>query len=617
MNRAKKDMPVGVPGNLFVCQDEIRQTEFIGKQLKNGKLKVTGWNGDCCYYNGRFCSLHFVEEQLKKSFPITKLKMQWVKDKIVLFYASKKEIEVSEQKAFLKKWIPSFYPEIQWNASTEEALKQTTFQNLLKRRKRNSKKEPLVLTEQQEKILNLWKSILGIEELDVDDNFFDVGGNSALFVQMLARVTEEMERELPLMKLMEHATLRSFFAFLEQNEKVENVTFEEIIEQDIMEKPYLTNLGEAKEAVENGKSILLTGANGFLGCFLLKELLEQSQADIYCLIRAEGEKEAYKRLFDAMCYYRLEKFLDCERIHPVIGDLGKDQFGLEEEYYWELCEKVDMVVHSGAVVNFVYNYEMLRNENVIGTGRILKFASTKKIKPVHFISSIAIFGVGAKETEVDEMFPLNISELPRSGYNQTKWAADVLVNNARKAGLPCNIYRVGNVCGDSVNGICQTKDFIWMLFKVGIEMQTFAEYYRLPFAMTPVDCVANSIVGLVLHGKQNENYHVMSGKSVIYQQLLEWIRSFGYQFDIVEFEEWVEMVRKYTRTLGNSRFQSIPAVIGVKENVADDFQFVRYNNTKTIEELKQVGIEIVDLDERIFHKHLTHFRESGFIHEKE
>lgn len=617
MNRAKKDMPVGVPGTVFVCQEEMAQTEFTGKRLKNGRIKITGWNGDCCYHNGRFCSLHYVEEQIKRNFPITKLKIQWVKDKIVLFYAAQSEIEDSEQKAFIEKCIPAFYPVIEWNATTEEILKQTTFQNLLRKRKRNYGKEPLVLTEKQKEIADLWKRILGCEDLGVDDNFFDAGGNSALFVQMLAEAAEKMNRELPMMKLMEHATLRSFFEFLDQNIVVEDITLEEAVEQDIETEPYLTNMKEAKKASEICQNILLTGANGFLGCFLLKELLEQSNATIYCLIRGKEEKDAYQKLFDAMCYYKLDGYLDYERIRLVIGDLGEEQFGLEEECYHVLCEEIDMVVHSGAVVNFVYNYEMLRNENVAGTGRILGFASTKKIKPVHFISSIAIFGVGAKSTEVDEDFPLNINELPRSGYNQTKWAADVLVSNARKAGLPCSIYRVGNICGDSVNGVCQTRDFIWMLFKVGIEIHTFAEYYRLPFAMTPVDCVANSVIRLALHGNSSENYHVMSQHSVIYQQLLEWVRSFGYQFDIVGFEDWVEMVRKYTRTLGDAKFQSIPAVIGVKEDVADDFQFIRYNNTKTFEKVKELGGEIIPLNENIFHKHLTCFRESGFIQEKE
>lgn len=622
MNRSQKDMPVGIPEALYVCRERNEKTEFVGKRLADGKIVITGWMQGYCYDGGRLCSLRFIEQQVKQSLPVTKLKIQYENQKIIIFFSSEKEITEHDVEQFVKTKVPSFYPELEWNYEEEDVITQTTFQNLLKRRRipgmlKKNVLEKIELTGQQKEIAQVWKNILKLPEISIDDNFFDIGGNSALFVQMLAQVTDITQKEVSMMKLMEQATLRNYFKFLEEDGAAEAISLHDIVEQDIKAEPYLENLKEAEEGSGEVKTVFLTGANGFLGCFLLKELLTQTDAAVYCLIREKDEKHAYQKLFDAMCYYKLDVYMDAKRIIPLCGDLGKEHFGIPAQVYETLCEKVDVIVHSGAVVNFVYNYEMLKNENVIGTGRILEFASTKKVKPVQFISSMAIFGVGKKSSAVDEDFPLDVNDLPRSGYNQTKWAADALVGNARKLGLPCNIYRVGNVCGDSVNGVCQTRDFIWMLFKVGIEMKKFPEYYRLPFAMSTVDSMARSVIQLALaeNKKAGDNYHIMSGVTVIYQQLLEWVKTYGFDFSISGFQEWVELVRKYTRKL-SAKFQSIPSVIGVQEDVADDFAFIQYDNTKTLNAVEQLGGKILPLSEEVFHKHLEHFEEINFIHAK-
>lgn len=621
MNRSLKAMPQGVPEALYVQQERPIKTEFVGKRLPDGKIYITGLAKGYCFYRGRLCSVQMLEQQIKEKLSVSKVKAQFHEGKIVIFYAKTKAVSENEIKEFVERKVPAFYPELEWNQETEDMIMQTTFRNLLKRKKACISYEPIEMTPQRREIMEVWKEILNLKEISVDVNFFDIGGNSALFVQMLARVTDITKKEVSMMKLMEHATLRKYYEYLEEDMAEEDISLHDIVEEDIKAETYLTNIKEAKKLNKNVdfsiRNVLLTGASGFLGCFLLKELLEQTDAAIYCLIRERDEKCAYQKLFDAMCYYKLDAFMDSKRIIPLPGDLGKEQFGLSDEIYESLCESVDMIIHSGAVVNFVYHYEMLKNENVVGTGRILQFASTKKIKPVHYISSMAIFGVGKKAGIVDEGYTLDLDDLPRSGYNQTKWAGDVLINNARTIGLPCNVYRVGNVCGDSINGVCQTRDFIWMLFKVGIEMKKFPEYYRLPFAMSTVDSIARSIVQLAIAQADTEgdNFHVMSGTTVIYQQLLDWVKTYGFDFTMNGFQDWVELVQIYTKKL-SVKFQSIPSVIGIQEDVADDFEFIQYDNQKTRKRIEELGGKILPLSEEIFHKHLNHFEEINFIQAK-
>src|SRR4029453_521432 len=128
--------------------------------------------------------------------------------------------------------------------------------------------------------------------------------------------------------------------------------------------------------------ILLTGATGFLGAFLLHELLEKTRADIYCLVRCTDEEEGRARLLASLEGYLPGIRQEVSRIIPVPGDLSQSQLGLTTEEFQMLAGKVDAIYHSAAMVNWVYSYEQLKPSNVNGIREILKLASQVKIKPL-------------------------------------------------------------------------------------------------------------------------------------------------------------------------------------------------------------------------------------------
>ncbi|MEM6852435.1 MAG: SDR family oxidoreductase, partial [Pseudomonadota bacterium] len=199
------------------------------------------------------------------------------------------------------------------------------------------------------------------------------------------------------------------------------------------------------EEAANPKRVFLTGATGFLGAYLMRELTEKTNAQIHCLVRAKSAEAGKQRLLG-----NLEKFnIPSEAIAPRLvvepGDLGAPLFGLPEERYNELAETVDVVLHNGAAVHLTQHYDLMRGPNVEGTRTMLHFAGLGRMKPTAVISTVGLFDTPELEelpaiTETDG--PRDPGRLP-NGYAQSKWAGERMVEMACALGIPAATLRVG------------------------------------------------------------------------------------------------------------------------------------------------------------------------------
>ena len=700
-NAAGVPMPLGVPGIVYAQNDAYQnanewKTYLQGKRTEDGILTITGLLDNLFFYKGHLCSLNYLEEQLVKYDSSIKVKMKYENGTIIILYAGTEDFDWLQKLEFEKKYVPAFYPELNWVLQKSKIFEKNNFNKLWKMNRipdsnhikkieaivnnvcpgvchvdvftednsvvlrisldeqvngtdnsqiyqqldnevciyfekynvlvdnliiragqkeeyRVSINDKYQLTEEQNDVLNIWKDVLGCDEIGLDDSFYDLGGNSALFVQLVSKLSSYRKKDIPVAKLMGIATVRSSFKVLEMDGISIDILQEERILKDTIPDPYLKNAEDARVSEETSyNNILLTGANGFLGTYILKELISKTNAKIYCLTRGQNKEHAFKRIMDSMIHYKQEQYMDKNRVIPVVGDFGKEHLGLDEANYNELCELIDVVIHNGACANFVYSYEMLENDNVTGTGRILEFASTKKKKAVQFISSVAIYGPLKKDAVVDEEYPLMIEELPRIGYARSKWAADSLVLNARDV-VPSNTFRIGNVVGDGVNGICQSKDFWWILIKFGIEMKKFPKYYKVPFPLCTIDSVADAIVRIVMNKGTGHTYHMISDKFIMYDQMLEWLKADGFEFEIINYYDWIACMREHAKTLDNAIFSSVPDVIDVEEDLDAEVDFINTDNSFTRNTVEELGGHIQELDEEIFRKHIEYFIESKFI----
>ena len=251
------------------------------------------------------------------------------------------------------------------------------------------------------------------------------------------------------------------------------------------------------EVTSSANSILLTGATGFLGAFILVELLQQTTADIYCLIRADDINLARQKLKNSLESYFLVEKVDFKRIVIILGDLAKPRFNLSPEKYQELAVKIDTIYHNGALVHHASPYSLLKTTNVLGTKEILRLACQQKIKPVHFISTISVFNINnlSQVTVIREKDNIEQFDPPLGGYSQSKWVAEKLVSIAGDRGLPVKIYRLGPIFGSSDTGAFNTNDFLYRLM-IGYVHLGSAPTGELLLDILPVDYASKAIVYL-------------------------------------------------------------------------------------------------------------------------
>src|SRR5262249_25698255 len=147
------------------------------------------------------------------------------------------------------------------------------------------------------------------------------------------------------------------------------------VELDPSIRPESTELGDLSDP----RAVVLTGATGFLGAFLLRELLDRTQATVHCLVRAESAALARTRLLDNLWTLRLGDLPE-ERIVAVPGDLAEHRWGLSERDFRALAKEAEAVYHCGAWVNFTYPYPTLKPANVGGTVEALRLAALSRAK---------------------------------------------------------------------------------------------------------------------------------------------------------------------------------------------------------------------------------------------
>jgi thioester reductase-like protein len=293
------------------------------------------------------------------------------------------------------------------------------------------------------------------------------------------------------------------------------------------------------EPIPEPTHVFLTGATGFLGAFLLHELLQQTQADIYCLVRCSNLGEGQQRIQSNFESYLPSSEYQSSRIIPVAGDLSQPLLGLSAQQFATLAGKTEAIYHNGAAVNWIYSYNKLKSTNVLGTQEVLRLASHTKVKPVHFVSSLSVFPlVGNNGKVIREQDTIDHGGVLYGGYTQSKWVAEKLVTIARSKGLPIAIYRPGLIIGDSQTGAWNTDDFMSRMIKSWVELKGMP-YLDGATDMTPVDYVSRAIVHLSKSKRSlGKVFHLSNPRRVHGRELISWIRSFGYPIEYMPYEQW-------------------------------------------------------------------------------
>ncbi|MGW1957724.1 thioester reductase domain-containing protein [Streptomyces sp. NPDC001920] len=243
------------------------------------------------------------------------------------------------------------------------------------------------------------------------------------------------------------------------------------------------------------RRVLLTGATGFLGSHMLLDLLRHSDAHVHCLVRAADEEAAVARLGEALKSYALPWSSEVRRRITVLpGDIRHPRLGLAEDVWHTLAHELDSVVGVAAAVDFLRGYQSLRAGNVLGALTLAELAATGRPKPLHHISSIAVFNeVGIPSMGEDD--PLAHVDRLVAGYDQTKWTAEVALRRARDHGLVVTALRPGGIGGHTRTGAYNPQDLSSGLISAFGRFRTVPAFRHLNAA--PVDWVSRVAVAAV------------------------------------------------------------------------------------------------------------------------
>src|SRR5580692_8806479 len=416
------------------------------------------------------------------------------------------------------------------------------------------------------------KELLKDKGADMLARQVDIGLIQRVSVADLFRLAEQLERapEEALVMLRQ-----SLAAFREEQRTAEQLMmrndtkliFEPPAPQLVPEIPILDH-------------VLLTGGTGFIGPFLVKSLLEQTSANIHVLVRASDELQGKQRLRAAMESMGpspaglMEMFET--RVVPVCGDLGQRDLALTPESWDFLANEIDTVFHNGATVNYLLNYDRMRDANVLGTNEVLRLAFEGRRKSFNYVSTTFIFGWAVKKVLYETDFNKDM-ELLDFGYSQSKWVSEQVVMDAGRRGLTTRIFRPALV-SPSINGGGNNFDIavrlVAFMVNHGIGVDALNQV-----SFVPADITANNIVFISdTATTENQTYHVVRDDYANMLDITSLItKATGRQFDVFSLPEFVpELIRRCRKE--DLLFPLLDFLVNSVDNISS-MEFKRYDSS--------------------------------------
>ncbi|GBE65930.1 acyl-CoA synthetase [Mycobacterium sp. MFM001] len=446
-------------------------------------------------------------------------------------------------------------------------------------------------------------ALLGASTSDVspDAHFTDLGGDSLSALTFGNLLREIFDVDVPVGVIVSPASdLQSIAAYIEGERRgSKRPTFASVHDRDAVEvhakdltlDKFLDaetlaaarNLPRANHEV---RTVLLTGATGFLGRYLALEWLERMDlvdGKVIALVRAKDDAAARERLdktFDSgdpelLAHYQE---LAADHLEVIAGDKGEANLGLDQQTWQRLADTVDLIVDPAALVNHVLPYSELFGPNALGTAELIRIALTTKKKPYTYVSTIGVGdqiapGKFTEDADVRVMSPTRaINDGYANGYGNSKWAGEVLLREANDlCGLPVAVFRCDMILADTTYaGQLNLPDMftrmMLSLVATGIAPKSFYELdadgnrQRAHYDGLPVEFIAEAISTL---GAQNveafQTYHVMNpyDDGIGMDEYVDWLIEAGYPVQrIDDYREWVQRFETSLRALPEKQRQA-------------------------------------------------------------
>jgi len=473
----------------------------------------------------------------------------------------------------------------------------------------------------EETVAGIWMEVLNLPRVDVHDDFFEQGGHSLTATRLIYGLRKAFGVDLPLRTLFAGPTVTALAEAIGELKKgpaasaLPVITREELAAEAILDPAIqgpFTPLPLAGEG-SGVRALLLTGATGFLGSFLLRELLRQfPTAQVHALVRGANEAAARRKLVASLEKFNLWDDSLTGRIRIVNGDLGRPLLGLSRPEFDRLAQEIDAIYHNGAFVNLFYAYSTLKPANVLGTQEVLRLAAVGRVKPVHYVSTTGVFfsAGGPPLDSVDEGTPLTAVSGLMGGYAQSKWVAEQLVHLAGERGLPVTVYRPGRIGGHSRTGLGNPDDLVFRILRGSMQLGA-APLLDMEVEMSPVDYVSGALVHLSRQPESaGKTFHLVNPRVAAWNELLDWIDVQGRPLRRLAWTEWQNELRHAAERSADNVLYPLLPVLTAGESAEDDAHAPRIECARTQAALAGSGIDCPRLDAGLLSLYLDRLQAS-------
>lgn len=433
----------------------------------------------------------------------------------------------------------------------------------------------------ERRLAEVWAGQLGISSVAREDNFFELGGDSLKSIAVIGRLRREFECRVN--DLYEHPVLADFALVCRPRPDHLRSIVEEVSvswenggfygtdvrrEEDLLpqRKEYGVRISRDLENDLNirrpYRSILLTGATGYLGSYLLRELLADRKIRVTALVRGKDDLESRSRLGHTLKDYFGNKkgaaLLNSKRLTVLSGDLRQAQLLLSSPNYERLAETVDAVCHCAANVNHFGHYRDFYADNVAATRNLLSLAALRNPAPAdfHFISTLSV--AGSANTDGFKLFteydpPPDIPD--DNYYIRTKQEAERLVIAARGGLTNASIYRIGNIsfAADGVSlqqNITDNAFFrqIVAFIRLGVAPE------ELSASICHVDVVARAVAALMgIRTLDNYIHHIETSQR---DKLANFIRTADGMADRMDLCDFGSFLKRLQAAIADPKMES-------------------------------------------------------------
>lgn len=486
------------------------------------------------------------------------------------------------------------------------------------------------LSTNEEKLLQIWKNILKIDDININDNFFDIGGDSVSAISMQIEALK-YGLDFEYSDIFRCPTIHDLSNIIINNTPsfINNYDYSNI--NNVLEKSILDNLDSIKDV--NVNNILLIGSTGFLGIHIVHAFLKNEKGKIYCLIRPKDGIEPEERLKDKINFYFGKNYWEQHknRICIIKGDIIQNNLGLSISDYNLVCNNINVIVNSGALVKHFGKSKLFEDINVIGTQNIVNLCINENKRLIH-ISTTSVSGNGEKEETVVET-PENINNKKifketslfidqniNGVYTTTKYKAELIVLESINNGLDAQILRVGNITNRYSDGVFQQnvdENAFAKRLKSFIDIGAFPRYL-LPHSieLTPVDLCAEAIIKILQHNSICNVFHIYNTKLLPIRLLIDTFYEVG--FEVVPLSNRL-LADVITGILDdNSRKNILSGIIhdlDKNKNLIYTSN-IRLNSDFTEAYLNKIGFFWPDINKDYIIRYMNYFKKIGFIDEK-